>query len=397
MILKYFTVFLICILVGIEADLFTPSFPELQESFKLTPFMVQLTLSVNFIAYCIGSLFSGMLGDKFNRRIVIINGLLIFAFGSLLCVIGTNFLMILLGRFFQGIGIAIPSVLIGIIFIDEYPFEKQAGVLGRLNGYVSVAMSLAPVFGSYINFYFNWRASFISLLVLSLICLFFSLYGIPNRKGDPAVSLSLKTYLPLLKSRRFLGFMMSISLLSTTYCVFIGMASILYREDLNVSLRDFGYYQGALAGVFSIVSFFSPVLLRVFKPKKCFYVSIIVCIISSFLIISIAILDLKNPGIITGAMMLFSGSVVLPFNILYVEALGIIKNSKGKVSALILSSRLILSSVGLSLTSYYYGGTFFPIGLWIFLSIILAVFIIIAKLKIVGLSLVTEKNDNKGY
>ncbi len=72
--LRFFTALCIALLAGMEVDLFVPSFPELTHVFQLTPFMVQLTLSLNFIAYCTCALFTGALGDRFGRRPVLLWG-----------------------------------------------------------------------------------------------------------------------------------------------------------------------------------------------------------------------------------------------------------------------------------------------------------------------------------
>lgn len=108
---RFFIILLISILAGAEVDIFIPSFPELQEFYQLTPFMVQLTMSVNFIAYCICSLFAGTLGDKYNRRNVILINLAMFVFGSACCVFAVNFWVLIMGRFLQGAGMAGPAVL----------------------------------------------------------------------------------------------------------------------------------------------------------------------------------------------------------------------------------------------------------------------------------------------
>lgn len=89
--LKFITILLFEVLYGVEIDLFIPSFPQLQEAFNLTPFLVQLTISVNLIAFCLCCLFAGTLGDRFNRRHVLLCGLFIFVLGSICCVTALSF------------------------------------------------------------------------------------------------------------------------------------------------------------------------------------------------------------------------------------------------------------------------------------------------------------------
>src|SRR5476651_2081495 len=100
--MRFISIFLMEVLAGAEVDLFIPSFPELQDHFNLSPFMVELTLGINFCAYCIASLIEGQLGDRYGRKPMIMWSLLLFIFGSLLCVFADSFWHLILGRFLQG-------------------------------------------------------------------------------------------------------------------------------------------------------------------------------------------------------------------------------------------------------------------------------------------------------
>jgi DHA1 family bicyclomycin/chloramphenicol resistance-like MFS transporter len=201
---KFATVLLIQILCGMEIDLFIPSFPELQKVFKLSPFMVQLTISTNFIAFCICSLYAGALGDRYNRRIILLLGLCLFVIGSLICVIAPNFNILILGRILQGIGISAPAILSFPVLLEGCTKAKQPGMMGMINGVKTLAMAIAPVIGCFVNLYFNWRGNFSILLAIGILCLIASVFIIPDKKGDSDVSLSLKTYLPLVQSRKYL-------------------------------------------------------------------------------------------------------------------------------------------------------------------------------------------------
>lgn len=132
--LKFVAILFIQVLCGMEMDLFVPSFPELQHVFNLTPAMVQLTISANYITLCIFSLLTGALGDRYNRRTVLLLGLCVFVLGSFLCVTAPNYLALILGRILQGMGIAAPAILSFPILLEDCPKDKQAGMMGTING-----------------------------------------------------------------------------------------------------------------------------------------------------------------------------------------------------------------------------------------------------------------------
>jgi len=385
--LRFITILLIEMLAGMEVDLFIPSFPELQKVFDLSPFLVQLTLSVNFTAYCICSLFAGTLGDRYNRRHVMLGSLVIFIFGSLFCVFALNFPMLLLGRFLQGIGMAGPAVLAFVLIADEYPIEKQAAIMGLYNGFCNLSVAFAPVLGSYVNLFFNWRGNFVLLLVLGIVSLTMAYFTIPNRKGDPSISLSLKSYWPLLTSNKLMMYVLGICFLAVPYWVFVGMSPVLYMEDMGVTLEHFGFYQGAIAGVFSLVSILSTKILAAFGQKKCLFYSEILCFSTVLIILFIALVGIHQPMVITGAMLILAAVVVFPFNILYPLSLEVVENSKARAAALMNAGRLLLTALVLSCVSYLYAGTFLPIGVAIFAvtSVALCFFGVIHRKKWINL------------
>ncbi len=372
----FLTIILIDILAGAEVDLFIPSFPELQKIYDLSPFLVQFTLSANFIAYCVCSLFAGALGDRFNRRTVLLYSLAVFVIGSFLCAFANSYIMLIMGRILQGAGMAGPAVISYVIIADQYPLEKQPAMLGTLNGIVTMAMALAPVAGSYVNLYFGWRGNFVILLGLGFISLLLSLWIIPDHKGDSSVSLSPKTYWPLLKSEKLMTFVWAICLLIVPYWVFIGMAPIFYMEGMNVDLKHFGFYQGAIAGVFSVISISSPKILNKFGQSNCLYYSKILCLCTAIATLIITLLEIHQPLIITGLMLVFAGSLVFPVNILYPMSLEALPNTKSRAAAVINGLRLLLTAGLLELISYFYVGKFYPIGLTIFLTTLISLLFI---------------------
>jgi DHA1 family bicyclomycin/chloramphenicol resistance-like MFS transporter len=380
----FITILIISILAGTEVDLFIPSFPELQTVFDLSPFLVQLTLSVNFIAYCICSLFAGALGDRHSRRVVILSSLWVFILGSLLCVSAHDYIILVLGRLLQGMGMAAPSVLGFVVIADKYPLKKQPAIMGVLNGVITLAMACAPVIGSYVNVYFNWRGNFFILLGLGILSLVTSYLWIPQYKGDHTISLSPKAYLPLIRSKQLWLLMVGMCALPIAYWVFIGMAPILYMGSLGVGLKHFGYYQGALALMFSLVSISSPLILSKLGAKNCLRLSYILSFITVFLMLWVIWQAEKNPMLITGVMLVLSIAAVFPIQILYPSALELMPRGKAKVSALITAMRLLVTAFLLEIVSYFYTFNFLPIGLCI---AVLAVLSFIITRYIVSLNI----------
>ncbi len=373
----FITIFVLCILAFMEVDIFIPSFPELIRLFKLTPFEVQLTLSVNFISYCISSLYVGSLGDRYGRRPLILCGLVIFLIGSAMCVWAPTFSWLVIGRFFQGIGMAGPAVLGFVVIADVTPLEKQAGRMGILNGMTTVGMAGAPILGSYINMYFGWRANFMILLILGIISLIMTLLFIPETgKPEPSVKVELKSYLSLLKSKEYRRYFYIFCLLITSHWTFVGMGPILYMESMGVPLQYFGFYQGAILVGFSATSLISPVVLRHMRREICLRLSSHLMMLAGVFIALISLGVKDTPWIITLIVSLYVIPFVFPINILYPVALSCIPDASSRAAALINFGRLIGSAAGLAGVSYLYAGTFRILALFMFTLTLVSYFLL---------------------
>lgn len=373
---KFATVLLIQILCGMEMDLFIPSLPELQQVFHLSTTLVQMTLSVNFITFCIGALCVGILGDRFNSRVIILIGLCLFVVGSVFCVVTTHFAILVLGRALQGIGISAPAILSFPVILEDYSVSKQPSVMGMMNGVKTFSMAIAPLLGSYVNLYFNWHGNFGVLLAIGSVALLASYFYIPSKTGDPSVSLSLDAYLPLLQSKKFLTFSLSISFLTGAYWIFMGMAPLLYVKSMGVSLKHFGYYQGALSLTFALVCLLSPEIYRLIGEKRSLFLGIVICFISAILILMLSLLKVANPFLITIVLAIFSVGIVFPINILYPFMLQILPQSSRRAAGLGQSLLLMLTAVLLEFVAYCYKGQLMPIGLTLVLCIMLSLFLI---------------------
>jgi DHA1 family bicyclomycin/chloramphenicol resistance-like MFS transporter len=357
----FFTLLMIDILAGAEVDLFIPSFPELQALFHLSPFLVQFMLSANLSVYCVCSLFAGALGDRYNRRTIMLSSLYILVLGSILCVVANTYPILLAGRVLQGIGMAGSMILVFPILLETFPAEKQAAKMGVLNGASNLALAAAPVIGSYVSLFFGWRGNFVVLLLLSVFCLIAGYFVFPNRPGNPKVSLSLTSYWPLFRSSKLLLFTAFFCFMASAYWVFIGMAPILYMQDLGVSLKNFGYYQGSIACAFGITSLVSPMLLTRFGHAKCFHTGVWITV--SSVIMFACLFHTQHPLLITLAAVIMAIGTLFPVNIMFPQALNTIEHASGKANAFIMSTRLILTALTLAIVSYFYQGEFFLIGL----------------------------------
>jgi DHA1 family bicyclomycin/chloramphenicol resistance-like MFS transporter len=381
--LIFITVIFSIFVAGAEVDIAIPSFPEIRAFFDISPFMVELVLGVNLLAHCIAALFCGGLGDKYGKKRVINYGFIIFTLGSLVCATANNFGVLLFGRILQGVGVAPGMVLSFIIAIEQYDKNKQEKVMGMLNGFSTLSISIAPSLGSYVNYYFTWHGNFWLLFILGLLALIsFQLFVPDDKKHEEHIKINIKDYFILLKNKMVFFYVTTLCLCIGAYYTFVGLAPILYIEGLGVNLKHFGLYQGALTLTFGIFSIMSGAVVGKLGKKNSVILSF--SFILSFVIVNATLvtLNINNPLIITLTLLLLSVGFVIPCNIMFVLALEIIPEAKGRVSALISTIKWIFAIIGVQGASYFYKNNYFAIGVFTTSMVLIAIFIFIKLWKI---------------
>ncbi len=358
---------------GSEIDLIVPSFPEIQHSFQLSPFVVELTLSLNLFAHCIAGLFAGNLGDKFGRKHIIFYGFALFILGSVLGAFASHFLLILLARILQGIGVA-PAIVLGyVVAMEKYPASEQGRIMGLLNGAIGISLSMAPVIGSYISLLFGYKGNFGIMAVSGVLGMLTLAVFIPNDKQrNDEVGLHLKEYIPVLKNGMTLLYLVWVSLLPAIFYTFVGMASLLLIKGLGVSLSSFGLYMSAITFTFGAFSIFSGKVIKLLGKKKAFNVSLLFLL--AFLVSTMTLVTgvvESSPARIIFSILLFEIGAVIPVNEGLVLALESMPEAKGKISALHSLFKWVFTVIGVQTSSYFYYGHYLPIGITLFVMILI--------------------------
>jgi len=155
------------------------------------------------------------LADRIGRKIIIIPSLLIFGITGLMMFFITDFNLLLLLRFIQGIGVSALGAINATIIGDMFTGKDRTIAFGYNASVLNIGTAAYPAIGGFLCI-IGWNYPFL-LSALALIVAWFAIFHLHN--PEPVNTSSLKSYffaiLNIVKSPYVIG------LLSTTVLTFI--------------------------------------------------------------------------------------------------------------------------------------------------------------------------------
>lgn len=148
---------------------------------------IQFVISGYSLAYAVGLIIAGRLGDRFGRKRILFYGVAVFTLASLACGLAPDVNVLIASRIIQGIGAAMimPQVL-SLIQVN-YPPDKRGAVFGLYGATQGIAATTGQLIGGLLLWWnpgaLDWRSVFffsvpVGLLILSMIPF------IPESKGE---------------------------------------------------------------------------------------------------------------------------------------------------------------------------------------------------------------------
>ncbi len=257
----YFFVALISVtFIGpLSLHLFIPAISAVKEAFGVSTGMAQLTMSLAMLSMAFFTVAYGGLSDRFGRRRVLLSGLVLFTCGAAACMVAASMPMLLAGRILQGAGAGCGVVLARAIARDVYGQDRVAQVIAYLTAAYVLGPMLAPPIGGQLTVLFGWRALFVLASAVGLLVILAVIFGVPETRTRSAARPHgvFAGYKSLLRSPRFVGFMLQPGLLSAAFYTQATAASFLAAEHLGADAAKIGFWFFALPIGFMTGSFIS--------------------------------------------------------------------------------------------------------------------------------------------
>ncbi len=246
---------------ALALDIYVPSIPAIKQAFDADQGMMQLTISLFMLITGLGQLIVGPISDQIGRRKVVITSILFFIVGSLLGAAAHSIEFLIFARLVQALGACGMMVSTFAIVRDLFSGDDCGEVYSFLNSSIALSPLLAPLAGGYIQYWFNWQASFIFLALIGIIILISAVVNInetlaPDNRRNFKKELFID-YWFVLKHKKFLTYNFCAAAGFAGFLTFFSASSYIIISLLGIPEQHFGFYFAAIGIIFFIGSLIS--------------------------------------------------------------------------------------------------------------------------------------------
>ncbi|BCD92390.1 Bcr/CflA family drug resistance efflux transporter [Francisella halioticida] len=321
------------------AVMFTPSLPAITSYFSTNSSLARITVSSFFITMALSQLIYGPASDKYGRKPFILVGGVIFACGSVFCILSRSVIFLILGRAIQGIGAGALITLARTLVQDSFTKEHFLKAVAWMSIFFAVAPAISPLIGGFLQFHFSWQSSFVFMLIFAITLIISVIFLLPetNKNKNPDamnVRHLANNYLTIAKTKIFWVYLIFIITGLSGGISFDVIGSFVLINDYHLTSATFGIVSTMLLMMIIISRLLtSMVLLKYIEKEKVillglfmmFGLSIILVILNFFKLI-----DLVDLILILAIFFLAAG-IVTPISV--ASLLSLFDNMKGVASA----------------------------------------------------------------
>ena len=249
-------------------DMYLPAMPDIGEEFAADQQAVQWTIVGYFITFGLAQLVYGPWADQAGRKPPLYAGLALFILGTVICAMAPSIGWLIVGRMVQGVGGAANMVVLRAVIRDLATGPAATRMMSTIMIVIAVSPLLAPLSGSAILAFGDWRLIFWALLAAGVLSFFLIHFALPetlteaNRQRFDFAS-TLHGAKVLLADRGFMVMTFLAGFAFASFFVFIASASFVYTLQFGLSATQFSLAFAVNAiGFFAASQFAAPLAQR---------------------------------------------------------------------------------------------------------------------------------------
>lgn len=327
-------------------DIFLPSLPHMATYFGASEGMTQLAIPLYLLGSLLAAPVLGSLSDYFGRRHILLFGLTLFLFGTIICAHSFSLVFFLGGRFVQGSGAIVAPVVGWAMIQDMYPADMSAKVMSWVGSVASCSIFVAPAVGGYIHIAFGWQGNFLVIGIFTALTLILMLFLTPkikvsSQKEKLSPMQTLKIYIKIIKNKNFLFYISFFALLSCGEYCYLTLIPFYFENSLFLSPAVFGLYLSCSASFYILGTFLTPMILSQLGVDKTLGVGIIFALVGSSFLLCVSFFFPTSPVLIVMAFGIYIlGAAIIwgPSTSRALQSYGDIRGAVSAVRSLILTA-----------------------------------------------------------
>lgn len=216
--------------------IYVPVIAEIAVYFNEPSGVVQQVMAAYLFSYGFSQLLYGPLSDQIGRRPVILFGLTIFLFSTILAIFAPTLTTLTVASGLQGLGTGVAGVMARTMPRDLYKGTALRYANSLLNMGVLVSPLLAPMFGGILAHFWGWHACYIFLFILGASVLLSMYRWLPEtRPVSPEKHRMVDSYRALLSNGSFLSYLAMLIGALAGIAVFESSSGVLMGGVLGLS------------------------------------------------------------------------------------------------------------------------------------------------------------------
>jgi DHA1 family bicyclomycin/chloramphenicol resistance-like MFS transporter len=286
-----------------------PVLPLAAADFGVSRGAIQQAITLYLFGIAGGQLIYGPLSDRFGRRPTLIAALVLYIAASIVAGAAATIGALLFARIAQAIGGCGGLVLGRAIVRDSAGPGEATARMALLTMVQSLAPGVGPAVGGFLGAWFGWRSIFAMLVALGAVTLAGVVLALPETAAARGRARMLASYLRLLRSPTFCGYMFGGALTSTTFFAYLTASPFIFRQLLHQPATAVGlYYLVVMAGV-PVGSFGASRLVQRVRPILLLRAMSAVAVAGAALFFAVAATATLSVASVLAPMLLFSVGV----------------------------------------------------------------------------------------
>ncbi|MCW2479901.1 MFS transporter [Candidatus Symbiopectobacterium sp. NZEC135] len=221
--------------------IYSPALTHIADGFHVSAEIAAQTLSSYFFAFALGVVVWGRLCDVIGRRPVILLGLGIYLFASVIAVLSDTFAILLGARVMAAFGAAVGSVGTQTAIRDCFNGQELAQVFSLMGIAMAIGPAVGVLSGTVLTHYWGFQGVFTGLTVLAALLLGYAAWQLPETRPRQKVkNLFISTFKRMLKDSDIWRSAVLVALLNICMFGYYQLAPF-HFEALAIPQSWFGY------------------------------------------------------------------------------------------------------------------------------------------------------------